>query len=65
MLPLLVSGESSSTSANATELYLSFGLGRRKRMRDSRRGVIVRQGVQAEVVKSASRSVLEAEQVCR
>src|SRR5271154_3550162 len=65
ILPLFVSGESSSTSANATELYLSLGLGKRGRMRDSRRGVMVRHGVQAEAVKSASRRVLEAQQVRR
>lgn len=61
MDPLLVSGLSSSSSANASDVYLSAGEGGRVSIRDVSSGVITRQGVHAEVVKRARRSVLLAE----
>ena len=61
ILPLLVSGESSSSSANASCEYLSSGEGGRVSTRDVRRGTIVRQGAHAEVVKRVSINVLLAE----
>ena len=54
--------ESSSASAKAMLEYLSVGDVTRSRTRDARRGVIVRHGAQADVVKRVSRRVFEAEQ---
>ena len=65
MLPLLWSGESSSTSAKERAENLSSGLGERVVIRSCKRGVIVLQGVHADVVKRARSRVLFAEQTRR
>ena len=62
VLPLLVSGESSSSSANANEANLSDGDAWRLSTRSVRRGVMVLHGVQADVVKRRSSSAFCAEQ---
>jgi hypothetical protein len=59
--PLDSSEESSSASEKAILLNLSAGDGVRSRTRAVRSGVMVRHGAQAEVVKSVSNSVFEAE----
>ena len=61
ILPLLVSGLSSSTSVNARAENLSSGLVDRLFTSSVRRGVMVRHGAQPEVVKRASSRVLLAE----
>lgn len=53
--------ESSSASAKAMVANLSVGEGVRSRTRDVSRGVTVRHGTHAEVVKRVSRSVFDAE----
>jgi hypothetical protein len=59
--PLDSSLESSSASEKAILVNLSIGDGGRSRTRDERSGVMVRHGVQAEVVKRVRSRVFEAE----
>lgn len=65
MFPLLVSGESSSTSAKARAENLSCGRGGRWATRSVRSGVITRQEAHAEVLNRRSSRVLVAEAVRR